>query len=198
MSQRERNIPQFLSDIPQQKMQIACGGIENGRHAHCLFLIGQSTETGALMMEKEYYYETEVGWMGKRHGYLQSEGLPILEISSPPEFQGQEHTWTPEHLFVASINSCFMATFVAMAEYSKLELISFTSSAKGKLEKVERGYIVTEVTLKPKLIIKHEYDTERAERLLEKAEKACFISNSIKATVKLAPEIQFDEICACA
>lgn len=150
-------------------------------------------------MEKEYFYETEVGWMGKRHGYLQGPGLPILEVAAPPEFQGQEHTWTPEHLLVASVNSCFMATFVAIAEYSKLELLGFSSSAVGKLEKAEGpGYSISEITIKPKLIIKHEQDTERAERLLEKAEKACFVTNSIKGTVKLEPEIQFEEICACA
>jgi peroxiredoxin-like protein len=149
-------------------------------------------------MENEYFYETEVGWMGKRHGYLQSPGLPILEVAPPPEFQGQGHIWTPEHLLVASVNSCYMATFVAMAEYSSLELVSFSSSAVGKLEKAERGYVMTEITLRPKLVIKHEYDTERAQRLLEKAEKNCFVSNSIKGSVRLVPEIQFEEICACA
>ncbi|HXG91802.1 MAG TPA: OsmC family protein [Blastocatellia bacterium] len=150
-------------------------------------------------MENQYYYETEVGWMGKRHGYLQSPGLPILEVASPPEFQGQDHTWTPEHLFVASVNSCFMATFVAMAELSKLDLVSFASKAVGKLEKIEgRGYVISEITLKPKVVIKQERDTERAERLLEKAEQRCFISNSINARVKLVPEIEFEEICACA
>ena len=149
-------------------------------------------------MESQYFYETEVGWMGKRHGYVQAAGMPIFEVAPPPEFQGQEHTWTPEHLFVASLNSCYMSTLIAMAAYSKLELVSFTSSATGKLEKAERGYVMTEITLRPKLVIKHEYDTERAERLLEKAEKNCFISNSIKASVKLVPQIEFEEICACA
>ena len=145
-------------------------------------------------MENIHYYDTEVGWLGNRLGYLRSSaGLPVLEIASPPEFQGQPNTWTPEHLFVASLNSCYMATFIAIAEMSKLEIVRFTSRAVGKLEKAElQGYRVTEIVLKPTLVIKHERDAERARRLLEKAERNCFISNSILTDVKLDSEISFE------
>lgn len=147
-----------------------------------------------------HYYETEVGWMGQRRGYLRSSAdLPVLEVASPPEFNGHEHTWTPEHLFVASLNSCYMATFIAMAEASKLDIVSFTSSAVGKLEKVEgKGFRLTEIVLKPTLVIKFDYDAERAQRILEKAEKNCFISNSILTEVKLEPSIDFEVMCAHA
>ena len=151
-------------------------------------------------MTDTHYYETEVGWMGKRRGYLRSSAdLPVLEVASPPEFNGHEHTWTPEHLFVASLNSCFMSTFIAMAEMAKLAVVSFTSSAVGKLEKTEgKGYRITEIILKPKVVIKYEYDSERAERILQKAERSCFISNSILTAVTLQAEIDFEEVCACA
>jgi peroxiredoxin-like protein len=151
-------------------------------------------------MTTTHFYDTEVGWMGKRRGYLRSSAdLPVLEVSSPPEFQGHEHTWTPEHLFVASVNSCYMATFIAIAELSKLAVVSFTSSAVGKLEKIEgHGYRITEIILKPNLVIQYEYDAERAQRILEKAQTNCLISNSILTEVKLEPQIDFEEVCACA
>jgi organic hydroperoxide reductase OsmC/OhrA len=138
--------------------------------------------------------------MGARRGYLRSSAdLPVLEVASPPEFQGQEHTWTPEHLFVASVNSCYMATFVAIAELSKLEVVSFTSTAVGKLEKTERqGYRITEIALRPKLLIRFASDAERAQRILEKAERNCLISNSITSDVTLEPEIDFEQVYASA
>jgi organic hydroperoxide reductase OsmC/OhrA len=40
-------------------------------------------------------------------------------------------------------------------------------------------------------ILRHARDEERAARLLDKAEKNCLISNSIKTIVKLEPEILF-------
>ena len=136
-----------------------------------------------------YFYETEVEWTEQRKGYLESPGLASLEVASPPEFHGHEGVWTPEHYFVAAVNSCFMTTFLAIAEMSKLEFVSFDSKAVGKLEKVEgMGFQITEVVVRPKLLIRHDKDLERAQRILQKAESNCLISNSIKSTVRLEPE----------
>lgn len=143
-------------------------------------------------MENNYYYTTEVEWTGERHGDLSAPVLPGLKIDAPPEFKGHEGVWTPEHLLVASVNSCFMTTFLAIAENSKLEFVSFSAGAKGKLEKVaDQGFVMTEITLCPKLVLKSARDAERASRILGKAEKNCLISNSIKAKTKLEPQIEF-------
>lgn len=137
-----------------------------------------------------YYYETEVEWTGARKGELRSPALPALEIAAPPEFKGHENLWTPEHLYVAAVNVCFMTTFLAIAELSKLEVAEFTCSASGKLEKAEgRGLKITEVVLHPKLVIRQPQDLERAGRLLEKAEANCLISNSINSAVKLEAQV---------
>ena len=143
-------------------------------------------------MENKYFYTTEVEWTGERRGDLRAPVLPNLKVDAPPEFKGHDGVWTPEHLFVASVNSCFMTTFLAIAENSKLEFISFSVDAKGKLEKLEgQGFMMTEVVLRPKLVISHGRDAERAGRILEKAEKHCLIANSIKTETKLEPEINF-------
>lgn len=140
-----------------------------------------------------YLYETEVEWATGRKASLRSSGLPTLEIAPPPEFQGDPGLWTPEHLYVASVNACFVVTFLAIAELSKFDFVSFASNAIGKLEKIETsGYRITEVVLRPKLIVRHASDLERAARLVDKAEKNCLISNSIKTVVKLEPEINYD------
>jgi organic hydroperoxide reductase OsmC/OhrA len=142
-------------------------------------------------MENQYFYETEVEWIDGRNGELRGQDLPVLEVSPPPEFQGSECTWTPEHLFVGSVNACFMSTFLAIAGLSKLDLLSFISTGTGKLEKLEgQGYSLTEITLKPQIIIRSEEDREKTLRLLQKAERNCFISNSIKTQVKLEPQIE--------
>jgi peroxiredoxin-like protein len=141
-------------------------------------------------MENQYSYSTEVEWTGERGGALSAPDLPNLEVDAPPEFKGHEGVWTPEHLFVAAVNSCFMTTFLAIAENSKLEFVSFSADAKGKLEKLEgQGFIMTEVVLRPKLLVSHARDVERAGRILEKAERNCLISNSIKTETKLEPEV---------
>ena len=141
-----------------------------------------------------YFYATEVEWTSQRQGELRSPGLPTIEVAAPPEFKGHEGIWTPEHSYVASVNLCFMTTFLAIAEMSKLEFVSFVCRGKGKLDKVEgQGFKITEVILSPMLVIRHSRDLARANRILEKTEANCLISNSINTVVKLEPEISFNE-----
>ena len=137
-----------------------------------------------------FYYETEVEWKGERAGQLAGAGLPTVSVGAPPEFNGREGNWSPEQLLVASVNTCYVLTLVAIAENSKIGLISFTSSAKGKLEKIQgAGYQVTEITIKPKIVVASAKDVERVSRIIEKAKQNCFVSNSIKSTVTLEPEV---------
>jgi peroxiredoxin-like protein len=120
-----------------------------------------------------------------------------IEVAPPPEFEGTEGIWTPEHLFVASVSCCYVTTFLAIAELSKLEFAAISCGATGKLEKVEgSGFEVTEITLRPNLVLRHARDAERARRILEKAERNCLISKSIRTAVKLEPKIESIEAAA--
>jgi len=84
-----------------------------------------------------------------------------------------------------------MTTFLAVAENSKLEFVSFDCNAKGKLEQIEGKYLMTEVLLEPRLLIKNEADKDRAERILQKTEAACLIANSIKSKVSMISTIKY-------
>jgi organic hydroperoxide reductase OsmC/OhrA len=145
-------------------------------------------------MEFRYFYSTEVDWTGERRGELSAPQLPDLDVDAPPEFKGHAGVWTPEHLFVASVNSCFMTTFLAIAENSKLEFVSFRVGAKGKLEKLDgQGLMITEIILRPRLVFRQSGGAERALRILEKAERNCLISNSVKTHIILRPETTIAE-----
>jgi organic hydroperoxide reductase OsmC/OhrA len=50
--------------------------------------------------------------------------------------------------------------------------------------------MMTHVELYPSLEIKHEKDRERAERILQKSEAACLVSNSIKSQVHLFTNVK--------
>ena len=141
-----------------------------------------------------YFYDTTVEWTNARQGALSAPELPTLEAAAPPEVKGHSGKWTPEHLYVAAVNTCFMTTFLAIAEMSKLEFASFACDARGKLEKPEsQGFKITEIVLHPRLVIKHAHDLERAGRILEKTEHNCLISNSINTVVTLEPQITTQE-----
>jgi peroxiredoxin-like protein len=136
-----------------------------------------------------YVYETQLEWTGGRSARVSSEGLPELDVSAPLEFSGEPGVWTPEHLVVAATASCLMTTFLAIAEMSKLSVASYESKAIARLQKVpEEGYRFTEIKLMPQIGVAEE-DREKAQKILAKAEKNCFISNSLRATVQVEPKI---------
>lgn len=140
----------------------------------------------------EHVYNVDLKWNEGRVGLLTSPELDdVIEVATPPQFpKGISGIWSPEHLLAASVNSCFMTTFLAVAENSKLEFKEFSCKAGGKLEQIEGKFLMTEVVLTPTLIITNEEDKEKALRVLEKSEKACLISNSIKSKVVLNPIIK--------
>ena len=62
--------------------------------------------------------------------------------------------------------------------------------AKGKLEKVAgSNYQITEILVKPRVVLASANDLGRIPRILEKAKESCFVSNSIKSAIKVEPEI---------
>jgi peroxiredoxin-like protein len=137
-------------------------------------------------------YKVNLVWQHDRKGELSSPVLPeTITVATPPEFpKGMAGIWSPEHLFVASINSCFMATFLAVAEKSQLPFSSFCCEAEGVLGKNSEGkFSVTRVTLKPTVVVPEDQTTERVQKILETSEKACLISNSAKSEIVLEANI---------
>lgn len=142
-------------------------------------------------MENTHQYEVNLQWNSERKGTISSPVLPSqIEVATPPDFpKGMPGIWSPEHLFVAAVNSCVMTTFLAIAENSKIEFVSFECNATGKVEQVEGKYRVTEIILKPTLVVPSSANEERMYRILEKSEKACLISNSIKSEILFQPTV---------
>ncbi len=136
-------------------------------------------------------YDTSLVWHAKRRGTASAPGLPDLVCSAPPEFNGEPGLWSPEHLFVTAAETCLMATFVAIAEKSQLNLRGYSSSARGKLEWEEmQGYRFTQIEIRAVIDIESEADREKALRVLQKAERGCLVARSMETEVKVTGEIR--------
>lgn len=146
----------------------------------------------------KHFYNVNINWTKDRKGMMCSPELfkietnqdNCIEIATPPQFSsGIPNIWSPEHLFTAAVSSCLMTTFLAIAENSKLNFISFKCGSKGVLDKVDGRFVMSEVYLYPEVVITDENQRERTKRILEKSEKACLISNSINSKVTMESKI---------
>lgn len=138
-------------------------------------------------------YTVKVAWNRDRRGMMWSPDFQshggnghCIEVATPPEFPGGvAGVWSPEHLLTGAVSSCFMTTFLAIAEKSKLEFTSFSCHAEGTLETVDGQLQITEVVLVPSLCLDSTDDQDKALRVLEKTEKVCPITHSLKARVNV-------------
>ena len=146
---------------------------------------------------ESHIFNVNIDWSNDRKGRMCSPDLNVdghiaecVDVATPPEFpKGIAGIWSPEHLFTAAVSSCLMTTFLAVAENSKLEFESFNCESRGKLEKVDGKYVMSEVILEPTVVIKDESQRDRAMRVLQKAEASCLISNSVKSRISMQPNI---------
>ncbi len=142
-------------------------------------------------MSVAHDYTVRVEWQKDRMGTMSTvDSGDIINVATPPQFpKGMEGIWSPEHLFTAAVNSCLMTTFLSIAESSRLEFSSFSSDASGKLEVVDGKYLMSEVTLRPLVVVSTEADKAKADKVLLKAEQNCLISNSVKSKIIFEPTV---------
>ena len=135
-------------------------------------------------------YKTSLVWTGEKKGTLSCEGKPDIKGACPPEFGGHKDIWTPEDLFVASIELCTMSTFLWLAGKQGLEIISYRSEALGQASMSEGKMRYTHLEVRPTVEVPSEDDVRNAEKLFGDIEKWCLINNSICTKVEIMPDIR--------
>lgn len=137
-------------------------------------------------------YKVSVTWMQDREGTAQTPDVrERLFFSAPPEFGGQPGLWSPESLLVLSAASCFLSTFLFFVEREKLTLIGYHSDAEGRLERVPgAGFRFAEIVIRPLVVVESDEAVQVARRLLEKAERACIVANSLKVPVRIEAQLE--------
>ena len=140
---------------------------------------------------KTFTYYTSLEWQQARQGKLASDIKPVLDVSSPPEFKGIPGLWTPEDLFVASVEICTMSTFLSFGGRKNIPLVSYKSSAEGTLENVDGKYCFTKIVITPVIVVKSEWTREQVEEVVHAAHDNCPIANSMTTAVEIIPTIEF-------
>ena len=119
---------------------------------------------------------------------LTANGVAELHAAAPREFDGPGDEWSPESLLVASVASCFILTFRAIARAAKLEWTHLECTVQGTLERRDGVTQFTKFTTRARLTVPMTTLTDACEKALDKAERGCLIANSLHA----ARELQFE------
>ncbi len=117
------------------------------------------------------------------------EGGSEVRASAAPKYLGNEVLVDPERAFVASLSSCHMLTFLALAARDGLVIDNYEDHAVGFMERNEdKKLAITRVVLHPKITWGSEPpNQEQLDKLHHQAHEHCFIANSVTTQIKVAP-----------
>ena len=123
------------------------------------------------------------------HDWTFDAGVTI-RASAAPAYLGSINCVDPEEAFVASLSSCHMLTFLAIASRKRFVLDGYHDEAIGILDKDTAGRLaITRVTLRPQVQFSGERapTPEEVTQMHEQAHHSCFIANSVKTDVVVEP-----------
>lgn len=117
-------------------------------------------------------------------------GGEVVAASASPDFSGTITRVNPEAAVVASLSSCHMLTFLALAAKQGLRVLSYVDSPAGTLEKnAEGATALTRINLRPRVVFADDAkpSSEAFDALHADARAHCFVANSLKSEIVLEP-----------
>ncbi len=131
--------------------------------------------------------ELTPGKYSNQHEITFTKNTKII-ADSAPDWRGSELNTNPEQTLAASISSCHMMTFLALAAKMNWPVISYKDNAIATLGKNSKGLMsVTEIKLNPKIEFSDNFSVNNGEmkKMQDRAHRYCFISNSLSDDVKV-------------
>ncbi|MGZ4302528.1 MAG: OsmC family protein [Gaiellaceae bacterium] len=118
------------------------------------------------------------------------EGL-ALSVATPPEFRGGIHgMWSPEHLLVSAVSSCYALTLAGVADRRQIPLHDVAIRGVGHITRradARFGFVVVELAVE---ITTEEGFEDNARRAARAAESGCLIAQALRIPVEIELEVQ--------
>ncbi|MCO0598555.1 OsmC family protein [Peribacillus butanolivorans] len=136
-----------------------------------------------------HHFHLSAEWPGGRNdiGTIQSGNLQT-QISVPTEMEGPGIGTNPDEMLLGAASTCYIITFAAMLERSKIEKVSLTMQSEALVDVTNGVFSYKKIIHRPTLVlasITSEKEAEKARKLAVKAESSCMISRAIKGNVEV-------------
>jgi organic hydroperoxide reductase OsmC/OhrA len=146
-----------------------------------------------------HHYETRLRWTGSTG--LGWEGYDRAHTAvAPPaeqeirlttgEAHGDPRILNPEQLVVMAASSCQMLWFLHLAAKARIDVVEYEDDASGLMPEDDEPVRITEITLRPRIVVAGEVNEERVRKLVQTAHEHCFIANSLKTDIRLESRIE--------
>lgn len=152
-----------------------------------------SEYTAEVLWERDAAQDFLGNRYSRRHRLRFDGGIEVPGSSAPssvPLPMSDANAVDPEETFVASLSSCHMLWFLAIACKRRFVVDRYIDNAIGVMAKNEQGkWAMTRVTLRPEVTFSGAHQPSRDElvQLHHKAHEECYIANSVTSEVLCEP-----------
>jgi organic hydroperoxide reductase OsmC/OhrA len=144
-------------------------------------------------------YEVELRWSGstglgwksydRTHAATAPPAEQVVGLTTG-EAHGNAAVLNPEQLLVMAASSCQMLWFLHLAAKARVDVVEYEDAATGLMPTDVEPTRVTEITLRPRIVVASETTEARVRKLLHTAHEHCYIANSLTSSVAIEPDIQ--------
>lgn len=134
----------------------------------------------------------DVTLTGSAAGYatLSAAGLPDLTMAPPSEYDGPGDAWSPEHLLLAAVSSCFLFTFRAVAKASHIDIVEVEATTSGTVDRAAGTTRFTDILVRATVTTASGADAAAVQRAVDKTAARCLVSSSLATPVRVEATIR--------
>ena len=144
-------------------------------------------------------YETRVHWTGstglgwehydRTHVATAAGAEQELRVTTA-ESKGDPTILNPEQLVLMAASSCQMLWFLHLAAKARIDVVEYDDSASALMPTDQQPVRITEITLRPRIVVAGEASEQRIHKLAHTAHEHCFVANSLNARMTLQPTVE--------
>jgi organic hydroperoxide reductase OsmC/OhrA len=150
-----------------------------------------------------HHYEARLRWTGstglgwerydREHTVTTPPAAPELRLTTG-ESKGDPAVLNPEQLLVMAASSCQMLSFLHLAAKARVDVVEYEDEVSAVMPLDEEPIRITEITLRPRIVIDGDASEERVRKLVHTAHEHCFIANSLRTEVAIEPRIEIGQV----
>jgi len=146
-----------------------------------------------------HHYETRLRWTGSTGLGWEDYGREHSALAPPAEQEvrlttgeskGDPSVLNPEQLVVMAASSCQMLWFLHLASKARIDVVEYEDEATAVMPEDDPPARLTEITLRPRIVVAGDASEERVRKLAATAHENCYIANSLNTEMRLEPTIE--------
>jgi organic hydroperoxide reductase OsmC/OhrA len=87
-------------------------------------------------------------------------------------------------------SSCQMLWFLHLAAKARIDVVAYDDDASALMPADEQPARITEVTLRPRIVVEGDASEQRVRKLVDTAHEHCFIANTLSCSMAVEPSVE--------